>query len=249
MHIGVDIQSGEGEEVYALQDGRAVVVRRRDGDMFVRVGAFEYWHLVPSVKTGERVRAYVTLLGTVRPGYRHVHLSERVGGRYLNPLRPGGRMLVPWVERAPPVIDLPQVQGSQVTVRAFDPQTFARRIPYETPVLAPAALAFRLYSLDGRPLTALSFALRGSQHYPFSAAPRIFTPDARPAGFACFALQVHCVPNWRYRLAGGLAPPLPTAPPGSYRLSVYAWDWAGNASALDFRLERTAMAWMAAGAS
>ena len=42
-------------------------------------------------------------------------------------------------------------------------------------------------------------------------------------------------PNWVYRLAGGLTEPLPLAglPRGRYRLTVYAWDWAGNTSALD----------------
>lgn len=245
MHIGVDIQSGEGERVYPLQDGRAIVVHRADGDIYVRVGAFEYWHLVPAVKSGQQVRAYQTLLGTARPLYRHVHLSERVGGRYLNPLRPGGRMLAPWADHAPPVIAVPEVLGGEVTVRAFDPQTFVRSVPYQTPVLAPAALAYRIYRLDGRPLTSLRFALRGSQHYPFSQARRIFTPDAQPASFNCFATRVYCVPNWHYRLAGGLAPPLPAAPAGSYRLTVYAWDWAGNTSALDLHIHRTATAWLA----
>jgi hypothetical protein len=41
-----------------------------------------------------------------------------------------------------------------------------------------------------------------------------------------------------YWLAGGLTPPLPlaTLPRGRYRLAVYAWDWVGNTSALDYWL-------------
>jgi hypothetical protein len=54
----------------------------------------------------------------------------------------------------------------------------------------------------------------------------------------CFAFRVRCVPNWVYWLAGGLTEPLPLAglPRGRYRLTVYAWDWAGNTSALDYRI-------------
>ena len=39
-----------------------------------------------------------------------------------------------------------------------------------------------------------------------------------------------------YWLAGGLTRPLPLSslPRGRYRLTVYAWDWAGNTSALDY---------------
>jgi len=44
-----------------------------------------------------------------------------------------------------------------------------------------------------------------------------------------------CIPNWVYWLAGGLTQPLPLSSlqPGRYRLTVYAWDWTGNTSALD----------------
>jgi hypothetical protein len=40
-----------------------------------------------------------------------------------------------------------------------------------------------------------------------------------------------------YWLAGGLSPPLPLGRlrAGHYRLTVYAWDWSGNTSALDYR--------------
>jgi hypothetical protein len=44
---------------------------------------------------------------------------------------------------------------------------------------------------------------------------------------------VVCVPRWNYRLAGGLAPPLPA---GAASVTVYAWDWAGNVEARRARL-------------
>jgi hypothetical protein len=145
-------------------------------------------------------------------------------------------LLEPWSDTEPPVIAAPFVYpDGSAAVDAFDPQSFVERASYETPVLAPAALAWRLFDVAGRPLTRLEFALRGSQHYPTSLKPVIFAPGARNPGFNCFFRQVMCVPTWRYWLAGGLTERLPLAglPAGQYRLSVYAWDWAGNISALD----------------
>ena len=48
-----------------------------------------------------------------------------------------------------------------------------------------------------------------------------------------------CKPVWRYRLAGGLTPRLPLYEMhGRVRLTVYAWDWAGNVTARDTWLNR-----------
>jgi hypothetical protein len=53
-----------------------------------------------------------------------------------------------------------------------------------------------------------------------------------------------CVPHWIYRVAGGLAPPLPSGlPVGSYRLTTYAWDWADNATALDTIVTYNSRGW------
>jgi hypothetical protein len=123
-----------------------------------------------------------------------------------------------------------------VIVGAFDPQGFIGPADnYETPVLAPSSLAWRLYDARGRPLTGLEWAMRGSQNYPSALKPVIFAPGASNPGYLCFLHHRRCIPNWVYRLAGGLTGPLPLAglPPGRYRLTVYAWDWAGNTSALD----------------
>jgi hypothetical protein len=124
-----------------------------------------------------------------------------------------------------------------VIVGAFGPQSFvATGFPYETPVLAPSSLAWRLYDARGRALTGLEWAMRGSQNYPPSLKPVIFAPGAANPGFECFFTQHRCIPNWVYWLAGGLTPPLPLSSlrSGRYRLTVYAWDWVGNTSALDY---------------
>ena len=90
MHIGVDIQARDGQPVYAIQSGTASVSAAGSVDERVQVGNFSYWHINHKVSSGQRVVAYKTVIGTVLKHAGHVHLSELSGGRYLNPLRPGG---------------------------------------------------------------------------------------------------------------------------------------------------------------
>jgi hypothetical protein len=238
LHIGIDIQAWNGQAVYAMQSGRATVIRHGI-DTRVKVGRYLYWHVIPSVSDGQAVAAYRTVVGHVLTPAGHLHLSETLGTgasdeSYLNPLRPGGRVLAPYRDLAPPVIGEPGLHpGGVVDVRAYDPQSFTVRTTYFTPVLAPAALAYRLYSARGRALTPLRWALRGTHVYPFSLVGVIYWPGARGGGWLCFAYHPRCTPNWHYRLAGGLAPPLPRVPAGRYLLATYAWDWAGNVSARD----------------
>jgi hypothetical protein len=242
FHVGVDVMALEGQRVYAIQSGRAHILRRGGIEARVRVGNYVYWHLHLAVRDGQNVRAYHTILGHVFGYYvRHLHVSEVDGaGRYLNPLRPGGRVLFPWHDFEPPVIGRPTVlYDGTVTVDAFDPQSFTPTMYYPTPVLAPAALAYRLTGPGGTHIGPLRWALRGSRWLPPSLASAVFAARARSPGFLCFATRPLCVPRWRYRLAGGLAPKLPLAAlPAHFRLTVYAWDWAGNATARDTWLQR-----------
>jgi hypothetical protein len=236
FHIGIDIEARDFEPVYPIQSGVVRVIGAGTPDEHVQVGQFSYWHINHTVSDGQFASAYRTVLGTVKFNFKHVHLSE-LGpqGQYLNPLRPG-RTLAPYRDIDPPHIAVPHVfADGRVIVAAFDPQSFVERASYETPVLAPAALAWRLFDAHGHPLTGLEWALRGSQNYPTALKSQIFAPGARNPGYGCFASRRLCIPNWVYWLAGGLTPPLPLSqlPRGRYRLSVYAWDWAGNTSALD----------------
>ena len=239
FHIGVDIEAQNGQPVYPVQSGPVQLFDVGTPDEHVQVGRFQYWHIHHLVSTGQYAVAYATELGTVGYNARHVHVSELgPDSQYLNPLRPG-RTLAPYTDTEPPVIGTPRVFGSgRVLVGAFDPQSFVQKATYQTPVLAPAALAWRLFSAGGRPITGLQWALRATQNYPPSLKPVIFAPGARNPGFDCFDFRQVCIPTWNYWLAGGLTGPLPldVLRPGRYRLSVYAWDWAGNTSALDERL-------------
>lgn len=62
---------------------------------------FGYWHIDPVVRSGQYVQQS-QLLGYVRRGAGHVHLSERRFGIYVNPLRPGG--LAPYYDHTYPVV-------------------------------------------------------------------------------------------------------------------------------------------------
>jgi hypothetical protein len=236
FHVAVDIEAHNFQNVYAIQSGVASIRYPGTGDVNVDVGNFYYWHINPTVSNGQYVTAFKTVIGRVLYGFYHVALSEGSTARYLNPLRPGGS-LRPYSNTEPPIIGVPRIfADGKVIVGAFGPQSFvATGFPYETPVLAPSSLAWRLYDSRGRALTGLQWAMRGSQNYPPSLKPVIFAPGAANPGFQCFFTRRRCVPNWVYWLAGGLTPPLPLAslPRGRYRLTVYAWDWANNTSALD----------------
>jgi hypothetical protein len=250
LHVGVDIQARNGAAVYAVQPGVASVLAPSGANARVQVGNYIYWHITPSVDSGQYVIPFHTVLGTVMSGYGHIAFSELgAGGQYVNPLRPGGTVLEPYVDRAPPVIGSPAVAtDGQVIVAAYDPQTDVRRTTYLTPVLAPAAIAYRLYDARGTAVSPLEWAFRGSALLPYSERSLIFAPGSHAPGFACFATRSVCVPRWIYRVAGGLAPPLPSAiAPGRYRLTVYAWDWADNTTALDTTVTMTASGWRPTG--
>jgi hypothetical protein len=104
-HAGVDISAPDGTAVYPVRSGIAhlrsretVVVTSESGD------AFEYWHIVPSVREGQRVTAFETVLGRIRPGgYEHVHLTELRDGKPVNPLGPGH--LTPYADHTRPQVD------------------------------------------------------------------------------------------------------------------------------------------------
>jgi hypothetical protein len=236
FHVAVDIEANNFQPVYAIQSGYATVAQSGYEDTKVTVGDYTYWHIAPTVSTGQYVVAYKTEVGAVENGFGHVAFSEGGDNDYLNPLRPGGP-LRPYTDTEPPVIGVPEIfSDGRVIDHAFDPQSFIHKTSYLTPVLAPAALAWRLYNSRGQAITGLEWALNSSGYISPSLKPVIFAPGASNPGFECFYTQLICIPNWVYNLAGGLTEPLPfgSMSPGRYRLTIYAWDFAGNTSALDY---------------
>jgi hypothetical protein len=235
FHVAVDIEATNFQPVYAIQSGTASVAQSGYEDTKVTVGDYTYWHIAPTVSSGQYVVAYKTEVGAVENGFGHVAFSEGGDNDYLNPLRPDGP-LRPYTDTEAPVIGVPEIfSDGRVIDHAFDPQSFIHKTSYLTPVLAPAALAWRLYNSRGQAITGLEWALSSGYISP-SLKPVVFAPGASNPGFECFYTQLICIPNWVYWLAGGLTPPLPfgSMSPGRYRLTIYAWDFAGNTSALDY---------------
>ena len=241
FHVGIDIQASKNDRVYAIQPGTVHVIESSGAEERVQVGNFIYWHVKHRVHEGQRVSPYKTVLGLIKPGFGHLHLSEvDFGNHYLDPLRPGGRAVAPWRDTARPVIGKPSFNGGRVYIKAFDRQSFIEQTTYLTPVLPVAGLAWRMFDSHGRAVGPLEWAFRGTQVLPFGLDRTIWAPDARRPGFTCFAVRYVCKPNWDYVLAGGLAPGLSrsTLDACGCRLSVYAWDYASNSVARDFSFGR-----------
>lgn len=103
FHTGVDISAPDGTVVYPVASGKVTIVRT-DG---VRIDSgsgrmFEYWHIKPSVRLGDKVELDRTALGTILRGCEHVHLTELAGGRPVNPLQPGH--LTPYADTTKPSV-------------------------------------------------------------------------------------------------------------------------------------------------
>lgn len=63
----------------------------------------QYSHIAPVVDVGQEVEASKTVLGNVTAPARHVHLTEIVDGRAVNPLQPGH--LTPYEDPTAPTVE------------------------------------------------------------------------------------------------------------------------------------------------
>jgi hypothetical protein len=103
FHEGVDISAPDGTAVYPVRDG--VVLSLNADRVFVSSGngdRFEYWHIAPSVRIGDRVTTDRTVLGHIIRGTGHVHLTEVDAGRVTDPLLPGH--LTPYRDTTTPTV-------------------------------------------------------------------------------------------------------------------------------------------------
>ncbi|MBX7101493.1 MAG: peptidoglycan DD-metalloendopeptidase family protein [Myxococcaceae bacterium] len=91
FHFGIDVAGADGTPVFAVEAGTLVVEAKEVLSVISDRGGrtFSYWHILPA---GLKSRSHVERgqrLGTIAPGWGHVHLAEVRGGQYLNPLRKG----------------------------------------------------------------------------------------------------------------------------------------------------------------
>lgn len=161
FHFGVDIAVPDGTPVYAVKGGRVHIRRNRPTDVGVmsrsggpkRRRVFGYWHIETVVKNRQLVHKHQLLGYVLRQGFEHVHFSEWLRGRYVNPLRRGG--LAPYRDHRKPTIvsvstwngeyqPLGQVAVSGtvgLVVNAFDPPVIKTSWPI---VLPPTVIRWKL---------------------------------------------------------------------------------------------------------
>jgi hypothetical protein len=168
FHFGVDVVAPNGTPVFATLSGTVVRWAHRPETVGVRGDdgrtQFEYWHVVPAVGAGQRVTAYVTVVGRIAAPWAHVHFSEAHDGNYVNPLRPGA--MKPFADHTRPVVrtlaaeaygrpvPCSQLHGRvDLVVEAFDVTPVAVPPPWNDKPVTPAVVRWRIIGGADRPLT------------------------------------------------------------------------------------------------
>jgi hypothetical protein len=125
FHNGVDIFARTGTPVYPVATGTARIGYADEVIVTTRhFQTFQYFHVRPLVRDGQPVIAYRTMLGTVRPEWLHVHLTEIDGFRVHNPVDPGH--LEPYVDHTVPTVD--SLRFTAAAGRDLQPQALHGRI-------------------------------------------------------------------------------------------------------------------------
>jgi hypothetical protein len=154
FHFGIDVSAKDFEPVFAVEGGVVHLEGPRNVAVVSTGRTFSYWHIVPSVAHRQTVRRGQRL-GTVAKSWLHVHLAERVGNRYVNPLRPGAltpfadpsspRVARVWLERRGREIDPNRATGVvDVVAEAHDRPALRPPPPWEDVVVAPGLLRWRM---------------------------------------------------------------------------------------------------------
>ena len=163
FHQGVDISAPDGTAVYPVESGVVETVTHEWIRVVSGSHAFEYWHVQASVRAGRKVDAGRTVLGRIKHGAGHVHLTELVNRRPVDPLVPGH--LTPYRDTTTPWVasihlratdDGPDlmpgfIRGSvQLIAEAYDTPTLPVPGQWNDLPVTPALVTFRIETWNGR---------------------------------------------------------------------------------------------------
>jgi hypothetical protein len=234
FHFGVDISAPNGTPVYAVAGGVVHLENPRAVSVAGAGGEFGYWHIVPAVAHGRRVRTH-DLLGHVEAPWLHVHFAERSGGLYRNPLRRGG--LTPWQDTTRPQVtavrflrrgrELPPelVRGAvDVIAEAHDTPPVPVPEPWRGLPVTPARVRWRV--------------LRGDRvvrrwHTPVDFTRTLIPKDDFRLVYAPGTRQNHAGAAGLYRFYLAHTWSTQLLPDGPYRIEVEASDLGGNTGSLE----------------
>ena len=244
-HQGIDICAPDGTAVYPVRSG---VVRTVTPD-WVEVdsgggSAFQYWHIKATVRVGQRVEARQDVLGHILRASQHVHLTELQDGRAVNPLAPGH--IGPYSDTTTPRVNeisfrtsdtgaelLPEYLHGRVEIVVSASDTHPVRVPDKwvgLPV-SPAKLTYRVTRFPtGEIAIPERVALDVTNTLPGS---NMWETYARGTHMNMVQMGAH---RYWYNPGVYLFKLTPTLwdthqlPDGVYKITVTAWDTAGNHS-------------------
>ena len=244
FHNGIDIYTAPDEPVFPVVSGKArvpnaqeVVVRAPDGR------TFQYWHVLPRVRTGSWVTASKTVLGTAIPRRGHLHLTEIRGGCAVNPIAAGH--LKPYRSATHPqivaldavgpggvLLDRAGIAGPfELVVQAQDLPPIPVPPPWENLPVTPATVRWRLARSGGRVLVPWTYAADFAVTIPPNRDYwRVYAPGTHQNFVGRGSPQLPGTYGFR------LTPPGTSLAPGRYRATVEVSTSDGNRTTQRFTL-------------
>lgn len=237
FHNGIDIYAAPDQEVFPVVSGQARVANAQEVVVHTLDGRnFQYWHILPRVRSGRWVTASKTVLGTVIPRRGHLHLTEMRGMCAVNPLAPGH--LEPYASATRPevvaldavgpdgaVLDPTQIAGPfGLVVQAQDQPPFPVPPPWENLPVTPAAVKWRLTRADGRVVVPWTFAADFAVTIPPNRDYWRVYADGSHQNFVGRGTLPQLPGTYTFRLT----PPASVLVPGRYTVTVAVSTAAGN---------------------